>query len=251
MFEAYRHSAPLAFSRAIKAWPVAFSLVIYGVVILVVGQLVSPLGLVGGIILGLVSAACLSSYVHLLSKAIQGSRLFFRDLIEGVSGRFWDVISVMFAFWIISFGVQIVTRSLGRNGEAVAAMIALAMAFFFNAVPELLYLGRSRSFSLLAESGRFVVRNPVAWFLPNLVLATLLLLPSGRLAVHDPRELLLVFSHIFTPSGVATALLSVPYWMIVILLLLLHLAMVFRGLLFVELESGNPRLRAFRRAAGS
>ena len=54
------------------------------------------------------------------------------------------------------------------------------MAFFFNAVPELLYQGNSRSFALLIASGRFMVANPVVWLLPNIVFAALLLLPTGQ-----------------------------------------------------------------------
>ena len=69
----------------------------------------------------------------------------------------------------------LVIRGAGDRGDAIAAIVGLAMAFFLNPVPELIYLGRSRSFDLLLESCRFVMANPVVWFLPNLIFAVLLL----------------------------------------------------------------------------
>jgi hypothetical protein len=250
MLRLYGQTLALAFRRAVKAWPVAFSVLVYAAILLGTSILLAPLGILGGILVSLVAAACLASYLHLLSQAVQGSRVTFGDMKQGFSARFWDVVSVLFAFWILSFVSTFLVRAAGPNGPAVAAMVGLAMAFFFNPVPELLYLGHSRSFALLGEAARFVLANPVAWFLPNIVLAVIVFLPSGQLAVSHPGELLLLFPHVFSWSGVKVAIFAAPLWTVP-LLLLLHYAMIFRGLLYVELSSGNPRMREFRaRAAG-
>jgi hypothetical protein len=137
----------------------------------------------------------------------------------------------------------------GPQGERLAAVFGIAVAFFFNAVPELLYLGHSRSFALLIDSGRFMLAHPLVWLLPNLVFASLLLLPTGRLAVSRPIELLLVFGNTFSsPLGLAGMVAAWPTWTWPLILFGVHYAMVFRGILFQELSSGadNARLRAFR-----
>jgi hypothetical protein len=121
--------------------------------------------------------------------------------------------------------------------------VALAMAFFLNPLPEMIYLARARSFDLLLQSSRFVLANPVAWFLPNLLFALALLLPTGALSVGHPGELLLVFTNVFSPGGVATLFLAFPLWAMPLVLLFVHYVMVFRGLLFQGLSTGGARRR--------
>jgi hypothetical protein len=156
-------------------------------------------------------------------------------------------VSVMFAFWIIS----LLTAPLmaGENGPALSAILGIAIAFFFNVVPELLYQGGSRSFALLMESGRFMLAHPVVWMLPNLLFAAVALSATGQLAVQHPAELLVLFGRLLSsPMAMAAVLLSVPKWVIPLALLGVHFVMVFRGILFAELSTGggNARLRAFQ-----
>jgi hypothetical protein len=246
MLALYRDTAVLAFRRALKAWPVAFSLILYVAILAIAARLLFPPGILGGLLWGLVAAACASSYLHLLLQAVRGLPLRLDDLRRGFGAMFGDVISVMFALWIIRLIVSVLVRGAGDQGDAIAAMVGLAMAFFLNPVPELIYLGRSRSFALLLDSARFVMANPVAWLLPNLVFAILLLLPTGALSVSHPGELLLVFSAVFSPTGVFASFGSLPLWILPLFLLLVHYAMVFRGLLFEALSSGSARRRAWQ-----
>jgi hypothetical protein len=249
MLSLYRQVAVDAGRRAIAAWPVALSLVVYAILLVAAGIAAAPLGIVGGLLLGLVAAACWSSYLELISQAVAGSKIRIRwdDFKRTFLARFWDVISVMFAFWIISFLTTPLVR--GPNGPAASAMIGFAMAFFFNPVPELLYQGNSRSFALLLDSARFMFRFPVVWLLPNLVFAALGLVASGRLDINHPAELLILFGATFSsPAGIARIFTGLPYWALPIALFVLHYAMIFRGLLYRELVSGggNTRLRAFQ-----
>jgi hypothetical protein len=246
MFRLYRDTGALAFRRALKAWPAAFSLIVYAVIFAVAARLLGGLGIIGGLLLSLVAAACGSGYLYLLLQAVRGLPLRWEDLRRGFGALFCDVISVMFALWIIGLGVMLLVRGAGPNGPAISAMVGLAMAFFLNPVPELIYLGRSRSFDLLLESARFVLANPIVWFLPNLVFALLFLAPSGALAVGHPGELLLVFSAIFSPGGLARVFAALPFWTFPLLLLLLHYVMVFRGLLFEAITSGSARRREWQ-----
>ena len=253
MFALFKETAVLAFKRAAAAWPVALSLVFYALVFVLASRVVAGLGLgmVGGFILGLVAAACVSGYLYFLSQAVAGTKLSLRDLKHGFGALFWDVISVMFAVWVISLAAEILSRGAGPNSMAVAAVVSLAMAFFFNPVPELIYLGSTRSFQLLMTSARFVLANPVAWFLPNLLLAAILLFPTGALSVEHPGYLLVVFSQLFSEGGLLAVFQALPAWAWAPMLLLVHYGMVFRGLLFQALSNYNPRRRQWQASVRS
>jgi hypothetical protein len=253
VFSLYRRAAVLAARRAAAGWPGALSLVGYAIIVVAAGIAVAPLGIIGGFLMGLVVAACWSSYLELLSQVVAAGklRLSWPELKRTFAVRFWDVISVLFAFWIISFLTKPLTS--GPDGPALSAILGVAMAFFFNVVPELLYQGRSRSFTLLMDSARFMFAHPVFWLLPNVVFAAIALFASGQLrAVHHPAELLIAFGNTFSsPVGVAQVFSGIPLWALPIALAALHYVMVFRGILFHEIVSGtggNARLRAFQDA---
>ncbi len=101
----------------------------------------------------------------------------------------------------------------------------LATLVFFNAVPELIYLGRASAAELLVASYRFIGENWIEWFPATVVLAVLYavtgFVPPG-------------------PYGVITALVSG---------VLLTFALLVRGLLFRELTTSGRRARAFKRMA--
>lgn len=243
MLRLYRQTAALAFRRAFKAWPVAFSLIVYAVIMRFAAMLAGNLGLIGGFVLGLAAAACGAGYLHLLSLAVRGQKVSFEDLKTGFKELFSTVISALFALWIIGFVVSALVQGAGPNGPAIAAMVGLAMAFFLNPLPEMIYLQEARSFQLLLASARFVLAHPVAWFLPNLLFWVVLLAPTGALHVQQPGELLLLFGGSFSLGGMAQILSAFPLWALPILLLFLHYVMVFRGLLFQGLSSGNTSRR--------
>jgi hypothetical protein len=249
MLSLYRQVTVDAARRAIAAWPVALSFVVYAVIVVAAAIAFGPLGIIGSLLIGFVVAACWSSYLELVSQAVAGSKIRIRwdDFKRTFFARFWDVISVMFAFWIIALVTSPFVR--GPNGPAASAVIGFAIAFFFNAVPELLYQGSSRSFGLLLDSARFMFRFPVVWLLPNVLFAALGLFASGRLNVKHPAELLILFGNTFSsPAGIAGIFTGLPWWALPIALFVLHYAMIFRGILYKELVSGggNTRLRAFQ-----
>lgn len=246
----YGETGALAARRAARAWPVAFSLVMYAVIVMVAAKLASPLGRVGGFVLGFVLAGCFSSYLHLMSHAVAGSKLTLVDLRQSFRARFWDVVSVLFAFWVIGIIVQyVIAPAAGPKADIVVALFGLAMAVFFNPVPELLYQGTSRSFQLLVESGSFVSKHGLEWFLPNVVCAAVLMAPLGLLH-GPPGQVVLVVADLLSPNnngmGVYTLFSRAPTYLQLPMLLFVHWLMVWRGLLFGELTRGNRRQRALR-----
>ena len=221
----------------------AFSLVLYAELMQLAAALLMPFGVLGGVLLGFASAACVSSYLHLLSQVVGGRKVTLTDLRQSFGARFWDVVSVLFAFWIIDFVLGTMTRGMGQNGVILRALIGLTMVVFFNPVPELLYRGSSRSFALLGDAARFVSAHGIEWLLPNLLIAAALLTPAGLLHASTMGERVLLLQSLFSPMGVLGLMRLVPLWALPLLLLAIHWAMVFRGLLFGALASGGARRR--------
>jgi len=239
----YGREASRAAHLAARAWPVAFSLVLYAELMQWAAALLMPLGMLGGLLLSFAAAACVSSYLHLLSQVVGARKVTLTDLKQSFGARFWDVVSVLFAFWIIDFVLGLMTRGMGQNGVILRALAGLTMAVFFNPAPELLYRGSSRSFALLGDAARFVSAHGIEWLLPNLLIAAALLTPAGLLHASTMGERVLLLQSLFSPMGVLGLMRLVPLWALPLLLLAIHWAMVFRGLLFGALASGGARRR--------
>jgi hypothetical protein len=237
---------------ALRAWPLAPLLLGYMLAVVRLAGLLAPLGpLLGSLAMYLALAALLSSYLHLMSSAVNGQRLRASDFLTSFRHRFGDVVSVLFAFWIIGRGVGLLTANMGDKGNIVAVLVSLAMTVFFNPVPELIYQGSSRSFALLADSARFISAHWPEWLAPNVVLAAALLAPVGLLGGLGVGAGVLRIQAVFSLGGLINVIASFPPWLWPAVLLLVHFAMVFRGLLFQELSSGiSARQRAIRDAWG-
>jgi hypothetical protein len=98
---------------------------------------------------------------------------------------------------------------------------------FGNAVPELIYLGHHSTLALLGESYRFVGENWIEWFPPNLLLIAVLVMLNAPVLSAGMSLLQLGLTALF-----------------------LYFAMVFRGLLFLELYGSSRRGRMFRYRMG-
>jgi hypothetical protein len=172
------------------------------------------------------------------------------DFRHSFGARFWDVVSVLFAFWIIDFVVrQVIAPAAGEKAPIVAALVGLAMSVFFNPVPELLYLGQSRSFYLLADAARFVSKFGLEWLFPNVLFAVALLAPLRLL--HGPAgQVVLTIASLLAPNNDGLGLYAVftraGWWMQLPMLLFVHWLMIFRGLLFDGLTRGVARQRTVR-----
>ena len=249
MLSLYRQVTVEAARRAIAAWPVALSFVVYAVILIAAIIAFAPLGIIGGFLVGFVVAACWSSYLELVSQAVAGSKIRIRwdDFKHTFLARFWDVISVMFAFWIISLAT---TRSCrGPNGAG--------------------RLGRHRVRDrvLLQRRARAALPGPLALFraadgfgplhvpVPGGVAATERPVRRGRALrrrpasrMSTPGRAVILFGSTFSSPAASLDLRRPPALGPAARALRLHYAMIFRGILFRELVSGggNTRLRAFQ-----
>jgi hypothetical protein len=205
------------------------------VTVVVFGALLGRLGSVGGLLAGLfdvlVRSACASTLLACTGEVIRHRRLVLRDVRTGFFAYLGDVVNVGFVVWLIGF------VSAGLPG-VMRVIIPLGMFTFFNAVPELIYLGRHGTAELLAASYRFVGERWIEWFPMNALLlvlvigvGALVLMPAMAVTGQIPGSVSVVLSLLATGG-------------------MLAFAMLVRGLLFLELTESSRRARAFKRAAG-
>jgi hypothetical protein len=182
-------------------------------------QLAYMLGMLGGIIVALATAALFSSYLHFVGELVQGGRISGRDLQRSFAAYLWPVVNVFFVVWIASLALRLV---LGGNPNAAALLYALWIVALvaLNAVPEVIYLrGSHGGIQTITANWEFLKEQWIPWFVPNVPLLGAALLVAAY--VHAPI--------------LGTLLVGAA----------LHVAMVFRGNLFRALDGTSHRQRMF------
>jgi hypothetical protein len=215
-----------------KNWVVSFAPVVFGIILAVVGSVVAPLGIIGGFIYSLVSAACASSGLYLIKNLVDSGKANFNDFLNGFTVYIWDVITILF---IVGIPMRLAAMSLASvaNGALLYFLLRLGLYILLNAVPELIYQSRTSGLELIGASYNFIVENWLEWLIPNILFAVagyFLLDMFGSLIYGLPLYLELFLYALFLGLGLA-------YFM------------TFRGFLFSELYGTTRRSRLYRYSA--
>ena len=222
----YRRTFVRGAELTLRNWPVLGSVFVYAVVMTMAAAFVPLLGILGGFLLSVVWAACVGSFLYLVEMMVRTSRVTLEDFRRSAGAYLWDVVGVTFILWLV-FRLLAPALATIPQGPALLIGLNLVIAVFFNAVPELIYLGRYSSLQLLGESYSFIGENWIEWFPATLALGLAVLLVAA------------------VPVG------GVLVWVkLALVALLIAYAMVVRGLLFLELHGSSRRSRAFRARMG-
>lgn len=219
-----------AFARAahltVANWAVMLTVFVYVAVLRLGTMAALSAGILGGFLLSLLFAACASSFLAVVEAIIRTSRVSLADFRSSFGTYLWDVVGVTFVAWIASRFLTPALLALPQ-GLLIVACAWIAVFVFFNAVPELIYLGRCTVLQLFGESYTFIADNWLEWFPANLALYGVVAAIAG---VQAPAP----------ASFVLDAALA----------LFAYFAMIVRGLLFLELHGSTHRSRAFKYRAG-
>ena len=218
----YRKVFGRALALTLANWPVLATLFVYALIMAVGVVVAAPFGILGGFALGLVWAACLGSFLYVVEMRVRTSRVTLEDFRRSFRAYLGDVLGVLFIFWVVSMVVGPALVAM-PNGITLLFALELVAFVFFNAVPELIYLGHHSSLDLLRESYVFIGENWIEWF-PATIAAAALVWIASALRAPGPS--------VWLKNGLVA--------------LLVYFAMVVRGLLFVELCGSSRRSRAFR-----
>ena len=213
----------------LKNWVVSFAPWVYATLLTVLALVVAPLGIIGGLVLGLATQACISSGLYLIKNIVESRRADFKDFVNGFRVYLWELLGIAFILWI---PMRVLAMALAStpNGVLIFTLIQLAIYILLNPVPELIYQTRSSGLALISDSYNFIVENWLEWLLPTIVLTI-----AGFLILN-------VLSAITAglPSVVQIFIVAVGMG------LCLSYFMIFRGFLFAELHGSTRRSRAYR-----
>jgi hypothetical protein len=240
----YQQAARETGEKVGRAWWVGLLPLLYGPVFFLAAILVAPLGLIGGLILGLVLALCASSYLYFIAGVVNGNRMSLRDLGESWRPFFVSVITILFFLSIVQYALALLLPPVA-GAQVFRMLINLVLLIILNPIPEIIYQGRSEGLNMLQESVEFLRHSGVEWFLPLLALAAfatfffplpVLMMPLQIGRLNFPT---LGGGGLFpdSPAGLVWSAMSG---------FILFALMVFRGLLFRALASGTRRQRVFR-----
>jgi hypothetical protein len=213
---------------------IIFAPIVYGILLAVAAMLLSPLGIIGGLIRGIVWAACASSGLYLIENVVRMNKATLQDFTRGFSVYLWDILTIAFIFWIpMTLLAQVAFTT--PNGPLLYLGVQILLYVIFNPLPELIYQGRVSGLALLSASYQFIVENWVEWLFPNLLIGVAgYLLRSFVYQLAAPMPFFLQYFLVEAAFG-----------------LFLTFLMIFRGLLFAELHGTTRRSRVYRYKARS
>jgi len=173
-----------------------------------------------------VTALCFGSFLASVEAIVRSGKATLGDFRTSFGMYFSDVIGVMFAQWI--FVMLMGMLATVPSGAALVVFSYLTAWVFFNAVPELIYLGHYSTMEMLGESYAFIAQNWIEWFPINIALG------FGMIALWD----------ILPGGGLVWIVLRTA-----VVGVFVYFTMVVRGLLFMELAGSSRRGRIFRHRA--
>jgi hypothetical protein len=212
-----------------------------------VGMATSPLGMVGGFVVGLMNAACAGTYLATLQDALDARRTISISSIQANLGRYTsEVLGVAFPIWVVS-----AIASFALPGPMVL-LLQLAIGVALNVAPEMIGRTRSSGVQLLQDAFIWLKESGVEWFAAQAAVLVPLLLwrPSafgGVVGMFGPNFGFvnagsLALSGGSGPLAWAGGLAMVAF---------VHAIMLFRGALFQRLGQGGRRARVWRARMGS
>lgn len=210
-------------------WKVIFAPLAYGVIISFSLIFFSWLPIVGAIAIALIIDACISSGLYLTENILNTRKASLHDFARGFGVYLWEVVRIFFILWIPMMVARSVLLPL-PNGWLFLLFIQMTLYIILNAVPELIYQSRASGLDLLAASYHFIAENWIEWLTPNLAIA------AGGYFLWDLLDV--VVSRLPSPLQFFVIASSLG--------LFLTYFMLFRGILFAELNGSTPRSRVYR-----
>lgn len=210
-------------------WKVIFAPLAYGVILSVSFIIFARLPIVGGIAIALITDACISSGLYLTENILNTRKASLHDFTRGFSVYLWQIVLIFFILWIPMTVARSALLHL-PNGWLFLLFIQLTLYIILNAVPELIYQSGASGLELLAASYHFITENWIEWLTPNLAIA------AGWYLVWDLLDVIVIRLPSFLQFFVIASGIG----------LFLTYFMIFRGILFAELNGSTPRSRVYR-----
>jgi len=225
-------------------------LVVTGIGVTLIGALIGG-NFVGGIIVYILQTIAAGTYLASLQDALGARRSLSTGTLRANLGAYAsDIMSALFPIWILRLG----TNAAGGMSMVIPIAASVLVFLFLNPLPEMIGRVRASGMELIAEAWAFMGRAGPEWLAPQLLLlgGVAALLPWSMPWPAMVREAAGVFSPEMGFMGAAALSLRTLGLSLesaaraVGLVALVHLGMLFRGALWVRLESGSRRSREWQ-----
>ena len=227
--------ASIQFKESLLLVPLSILLFIANLLLV---ALATPLGFLGGFIVGLGQLLLLTIYYNFLLQALEPHGLRFKKIDYLDFSLFFDLLSVAFILFIAKFLAQTMFAGIDQMQQA-SLFLQLGIVILFNCVPEVIYLSRQQGIEALMASLQFISKYWLEWFIPLALIAIPSILLYSKAVV-----LLLANSHellppLFIVQGWAG--LGELYGILATIFALIVASwfMLFRAELFKALEAGR------------
>ena len=242
--------ALLETGRALRLSRLAMLFLLFAFVgTLVAYPVLGQFGLAGGFALGLMEAWIAGWYLALVEIGVGERRRITMDDLRECSGVYlWEVISILFIFFIGKL-------LLMSSPSLLFALIPVA-TLLFNPAPEMIYQDRVQSVDLLGRSIKFMQENWPEWIgahvLPFGLLAGWAYLLQGQITGDWILDALTLFGpwFEFIRAGVLAFKVGGPgipgLLSFGAMFLFVHAVMLFRGNVYKRLRHSSRRSRAWQ-----
>lgn len=228
------------FSKTINSiknhWEALLIVVVYAIISQIITLFVSrvfsgTLSIISGILMAIIEAAIISSFLFVLNNIVQYNRFRWKDVVEGLNYYLWKVYGILFIFFIVNFILSSVLNIIGSLGYVLSLIFQLFIVIILNPLPETIYLKTYDSRDSILYCLEFIKENFINWFIPNLLFGVLLFF-------------------IFKVTNKTLFTLSISQLMPFMLRILLFsvclsFVMIYRGHLFKLLSTSTRRKRQF------
>lgn len=170
-----------------RGWMTMVAVVVFGFLLVLASQIASPLGMIGGFVLGAVNALLVGATLSLIEQSIAHQRtLTIHDIRDSFGHYFWDVIGIGFVLWLPLMALDM-SMQTNPFGQLLSYAVLLLLFLLLNPAPEIIYQVRHDSpLDVFKTSYEFVLENWIEWFLPfALLLIPIVLSPMGLRSVFS------------------------------------------------------------------
>ncbi|MEE9186351.1 MAG: hypothetical protein V3U81_04990, partial [Candidatus Binatia bacterium] len=128
----YRNTLKRSAELVAKNWGVVFAPLAYSLILSAAGVLLVPFGLIGGMLLLLVSDACMSSGLYLIENIVMSRKASLDDFFRGFTVYLWEIVLISFILWLPMRLTTEVFYSV-PNGPLILLFIQIAVFIILNA----------------------------------------------------------------------------------------------------------------------
>lgn len=246
----YHQALREAYNGFKRNWWAAFVPVVYIVFFFLFASTLGKLfsGMAGGLLVGILQALFIANYLAFVACAVDGRKMSLKDIKSETFTLVMPVIGVLFAFFIVDLLLRLILQ--GGGLQALAIGLNLILVVIFNTLPEVTYLNRGFTMSILQEAAEFIKENTLEWFLPLIILVFPIILanPKGLFLMFASSNALLmpkfyfeiVGSSVLISDGISFALITLFAFVFTFYF------MIFRGVLYKKLSTSSRRKRIYQ-----